>query len=474
MPMAFLARVVAAVLLASLLLVACRARADRGAVADNSEPLSPSAPSAPAAVRTAAPSAAEAPARAPASPVVAPRVLPALDHEPEVGVLLARGRQISLTLLAPARLQIGGQGVDLAKGPLVAEAVAGGWRLVGGGAVAAGEGLITVRAAAGQPGFAATLIPPFGKPQALKFAGRAALRAKGGVVELIERLPLEAYLAGVLPVEMNPSWPTGALAAQAIAARSYASARWLERFDQPWQLHWHFSVDMAYGGWRKASPNVAAALGGTRGQVLMTRGMPVLALFHASSGGTTESAANLWPTLVGPDGRTPIAAVMRVAGDDAASAGAKGLGLSQTHLRWKADVPLVELSSGLKAWAAEKPGERPAIGAVTGIRVGRRFADSKRVATVVVTHRLGKRSVETAVAGNDFRLAVGPGVVRSTAWDRCVIASKGGGTLVLEGRGFGHGVGLSQVSAWWLAGKGVAPAEIVARFYPGADLRTVW
>ena len=450
---------------ALLAIAACQVRSER-------EP--PAAVAQPAPVALAPMTGASQPSATPIPAAPAPRILPAIDHEPEIGVLLVRGSRVRFTLLAPGRLQTGAQGLDLPAGTVTAEATAGGWRLAGSGAVITGEGVITVSVAAGQAAFSTTLAPPFGKATTLKLSGRAVLSAQGGTVALIERLPMETYLAGVLPAEMNPAWPTGALAAQAIAARSYACARWMERFDQPWQLHWHYTVDMAYGGWSKPTPNVTAALAATRGRMLMTRGLPILALFHASSGGTTEAAGNLWPALRGPDGRTQIIAVMGVADDPAAVPGAKGLGLGATHQRWKADVPLATITAGLQAWAAEKPGVRPAFGTVTGVRTGRRFADSKRVATVIISHRRGKKTVDTAVPGNEFRLAVGPGVVRSTAWDRCVIAAKDGGTLVLEGHGFGHGVGLSQVSAWWLAQQGVSADQIVGRFYPGAELRSAW
>ena len=453
---------------ALLAIAACQVRSER----DEAQP-QPAADPAPLPLAVAAPPTAAPPA-APVPAAPAPRTLPALDREPEIGVLLLSAPRLSFTLLGPGRLLTGAQALDLPAGKVTVEAAAGGWRLAGSGAIVKGEGVITVRVAAGQPAFSATPAPPFGKAPLLKLSGRAVLRAQSGRVELIERLPLETYLAGVLPVEMNPGWPTGALAAQAIAARSYACARWLERFDQSWQLHWHYTVDMAYGGWRKPTPNVTAALSATRGRMVMTRGLPVLALFHASSGGTTEAAGNLWPGLRGPDGTTPIIDVMGVAEDPAAQPGAKGLGLGATHQHWKADIPLVEITAGLQAWAAEKPTLRPAFGTVTGVKSGRRFPDSKRVATVIVSHKRGKKTVQTAVAGNDFRLAVGPGVVRSTAWDRCVIAAKDGGTLVLEGHGFGHGVGLSQVSAWWLAQQGVSADQIVGRFYPGAELRSAW
>jgi stage II sporulation protein D len=49
-----------------------------------------------------------------------------------------------------------------------------------------------------------------------------------------------------------------------------------------------------------------------------------------------------------------------------------------------------------------------------------------------------------------------------------------GGQFVIEGRGFGHGVGLPQVSAWALARDGVSGENIVARYYPGATLARMW
>lgn len=455
---------VALALVALLLAAGCRVRDGRGV----EEPDAGGAPVVTAAPPRSAPTAAPSPTT---SSTPAPKALPRLDHEPRVGVLLMEGRRLEVTLLAPARLAAGGRTVDLPAGRLVVESAAGGWRLASTGAIASGIGVLQPGA---KPGFAATLVPPFGKPLAVKLAGALEIHPAGNGVQLVERLPMEAYLAGVLPVEMNPTWPTAALAAQAIAARSYAGARWVARADRPWQLHWHFSVDMAYHGWRAPSPNVASALAATRGQVLFAGGHPLLALFHASSGGRTESSRNAFPGVRAPDGAPLPAGAMPVVDDAASPAGAQGLGLAATHVRWKADVPLAEITAGLTAWTAEKPRERPAFGTVTNVRPASRFPDSGRVATVVITHRLGKKTVETTIPATEFRMAAGPGTVRSTAWTRCVVASRNGGTLVLEGTGFGHGVGLSQVGAWQLAKQGQSPAAIVDRYYPGTELRTAY
>jgi peptidoglycan hydrolase-like amidase len=268
---------------------------------------------------------------------------------------------------------------------------------------------------------------------------------------------------------MNPKWPQPALAAQAIVARSYAAARWMERSAEPWQLHWHFGVDMAYHGWKPENARVAAAIAPTRGEVLVYRGFPVLALFHASSGGRTEAFERIKPGVLAPDGRTAIAAAMPIVQDDAALLGAAGLSLSASHGLWKADLPLPDVSAALQRWSAEQSG-RATFGTVEAVSVEGRHADSGRVASVSIRHQLDGRTRYTTLAATDFRMAVSPVRIRSLWWDRCVIASKSPGYLVLEGRGFGHGCGLSQVSAWHLAQQGATPEAIVPRFYVGAKI----
>jgi len=175
------------------------------------------------------------------------------------------------------------------------------------------------------------------------------------------------------------------------------------------------------------------------------------------------------PGVLAPDGATPIAAAMPVVTDDAALPGALGLGLAQSHGSWKADVPLPDVTAGLQRWSAAASG-RPAFGTVEGVSIEARHADSGRVATVSIRHSLDGQTRFTHLPATDFRLAVDPVRIRSAWWERCVVASKAPGYLVLEGRGFGHGCGLSQVSAWHLARTGLEPEAIVARFYAGARI----
>lgn len=379
-------------------------------------------------------------------------------------VLLARAPRVAIELETVAQLEVDGRTMSVGPGTVMVDAQGGGWRIGGSGANTPG-----VLVSGGRPIFALDALPLFGQPRRLRLAGDLVLQPAGDEVEVIERVRMEDYLASVVGAEMNPKWPAAALAAQAIVARSYAAARWMERLDRPWQLHWHFGMDMAYHGWSERNEPVARAILPTRGEVLMFHGFPVLALFHASSGGRTEAFERVKPGVLAPDGKTPIAASMPVVEDDAAMPGALGLDLAASHGRWKADIPLPEVTRALQAWSLAASG-RPTFGEIEAVSIHARHADSERVASVSLRHRLAGKTRFTTLLATDFRVAIGPVRVRSLWWERCVIAAKAPGYLVLEGRGFGHGCGLSQVSAWHLAQEGAAPETIVARFYAGARL----
>ena len=402
----------------------------------------------------------------PSAPKV--RTLPELRSEPLIRVFLAQATVVFLTLQTDAQLP---DGRTVAAGQHRVQALGAG--LVLDGAPIPAECPLEQPAAAVR--FSTEVDPPFGKPKRLTLSGLPVLRLQGGQVQLLEEVPLETYLAGVLGMEMTPTWPVEALKSQAIAARSYAAAKYLERYDRPWQLHWHFTVDMSYGGTgAKRTPGVEQALRATRGQILTYRGLPLPALFHASSGGSTESATNLWPALKGGDRSTPMAAQMPVVVDDDAEAGCTGLGLRKTHWRWKANFPLSGVTRDLQAYARANPADKLVFGPVSGVEIVSRHPDSGRVAQVAITHKLDGRKRRTLMPAQDFRMAIDPGACRSTWWDSCTVASAKGGVLVLSGRGFGHGVGLSQVSAWQMARSGSDAAAIVRRFYPAAALERRW
>jgi SpoIID/LytB domain protein len=473
---------VAAPLLAVAVLVcACHldnGGVDRGGVSaqPRNQPLSVPAPApvpAPAAAPVASAGAgAPAPGLPPASAMAVRRAVPALDEEPRIGVLLESSPQVELTLLEAGTLEGRTRRIDLPAGMVSFSAVTGGLRSSATGGQNLGPDVV-IRLRGPGATFSALLTQPFAKPVRLRLAGDAEIHLDHASRKalLVERVGMETYLAGVLASEVNPTWPLEALKAQAVVARSYAADRWLQNWQQSWQLHWHFTVDMAYSGSRPLPPRTAQALSETRGVIIQYQGLPVPALFHACSGGRTESAAHFRPDLKGADGVTDMTVVMPAVDDPAAITGAEALGMANSHLAWHGEMSLATVSAGLQHWAGEHPQDREAFGEVESVRVLARYPDSGRVMSVSIRHFNGRREVDSELSGADFRLAVGPGVIRSTAWTRC---QQHGDTLVVEGRGYGHGVGMSQVSAYQLAREGGQVADILQRFYPLAVVVQRW
>lgn len=105
----------------------------------------------------------------------------------------------------------------------------------------------------------------------------------------VKRIPLEAYVRGVVGAEMSPSWPQAALEAQAIASRTYAITDHAggNRFDVYSDIR-----SQTYLGRAAQTAATDAAVRATTGEVVTYQGQPAITYFFASSGGTTESVQN--------------------------------------------------------------------------------------------------------------------------------------------------------------------------------------
>jgi stage II sporulation protein D len=108
----------------------------------------------------------------------------------------------------------------------------------------------------------------------------------------VHKVPLEAYVRGVVAAEMSPQWPLAALEAQAVASRTYAlTAHAGEgRFDV-----YADTRSQVYRGRAAETPATNRAVAATAGQIVTYAGKPAITYFFASSGGSTESVQNAFP-----------------------------------------------------------------------------------------------------------------------------------------------------------------------------------
>jgi stage II sporulation protein D len=110
---------------------------------------------------------------------------------------------------------------------------------------------------------------------------------------VINRLNLEEYLYGVVPREMSGEWPIEAQKAQAIAARNFT----VKNLNN----HAHYGFDLcatthcqAYGGYDIEHPKSRMAVDQTRGELLTYKDEVITAFYHSNSGGCTENSENVW------------------------------------------------------------------------------------------------------------------------------------------------------------------------------------
>lgn len=117
------------------------------------------------------------------------------------------------------------------------------------------------------------------------YRGSLALTSSGGKVKAANILGLENYIKGVVPNEMPAAWHPEALKAQAIVARSYAK--------NTLSLQ-NTAASQVYGGYGTEDSRTTKAVNETEGIVVWYGGKPVQTFFHSTSGGRTANVSDVW------------------------------------------------------------------------------------------------------------------------------------------------------------------------------------
>jgi stage II sporulation protein D len=123
------------------------------------------------------------------------------------------------------------------------------------------------------------------------YRGALEFRVVGGAVQTVDAVGLDDYVRGVVSAEMPSSWAPAALAAQAVAARTYAITSNVG--GAGFQLYPDTRSQM-YGGVAAETAATDAAVLATRGQIVTYNGAPATTFFFSSSGGHTENIENVW------------------------------------------------------------------------------------------------------------------------------------------------------------------------------------
>ena len=271
------------------------------------------------------------------------------------------------------------------------------------------------------------------------YQGQIEIKLMNGVLHLINLVPVETYLEGVLNAEISTEWPMEVVKAQAVISRTYALYQRGKRLKK----EWHLSADpisQAYHGAEISDERGRQAIRMTRGIIVNYKGDLAQTLYHSNCGGKTEDPSAIWNNAF---------AYLKVR--------SVPYGKSDPRFYWDLNLSESELVRVLqKSGIQTKQIKNISIEA---------YSNSGRVSLLKFVG-----DSQFRLKAKDFRRWIGYQRIQSLLFD--IIRVPGG--FYLKGQGNGHGVGLSQWSAKEMAEVGYDYQEILEFFYQNTSLTPFW
>ena len=300
-----------------------------------------------------------------------------------------------------------------------------------------------------------------------------------GTYTLVNQVPLEAYLRGVVPHEIGTTTTSSVLQVQAILARTYA-LRNLRRFAVD---NYQICADtqcQVYFGLGGVNSATDAAIAATRGKVLTYQNELVDAVYSASTGGVTASFNDVWE---GPDRPYLVTRVDAVANQWDLSRQpltneqtarqflkqTKGFNeADQKWFRWQYTSSLTELNKDLHEYLKTLNSPLANFKSITQLKVVQR-SPAGRVQKLRVTTDLGAIDLEK----DNILIAFYAPASLFFYLDPLLDAQKKLTGYAFSGGGLGHGVGLSQTGSYHLGKLGWSSDRILSFYYPGTQLQPI-
>lgn len=265
------------------------------------------------------------------------------------------------------------------------------------------------------------------------------LRDRNKKLLAINYLKLSDYLKGVLYNEVSHWWPMEALKAQAIAARTFAIYNCIQNQDKEYDVT-STVASQVYRGSNSERFRTNLAINSTVNKVLIYKGEIIPSFYHACSGGYTEDSQNVWgidlPVLNGV---------------------VDNFSKNSPYFNWNIEISSFDITKKFQDSGYN-------IGKILNISIINR-SSSGRIKNMYI---IGAER-DILITGEKFRKIMGYSVIKSTNFK---IKEKGG-NYIFKGHGWGHGVGMSQWGAYYMARQGYNYEQILKYYYPGVEIQTL-
>ncbi|MGK2934798.1 MAG: SpoIID/LytB domain-containing protein [Gemmatimonadaceae bacterium] len=300
-----------------------------------------------------------------------------------------------------------------------------------------------------------------------RYRGEILIAPAGTALLVVNELPLESYLRGVVPLEIGVRTPgeLAAIKAQAVAARSYAHTRIRISRARPFDLVGTVT-NQVYGGADAETALTDGAIADTRGLVLHYDRQPIDAPYFASCGGSTAAGGELFP---GGDRPYLLSVSDRIPGSDGHYCDI------YPRAEWTRTIEARQVNASLEKYLREY---------IAGLRGGPGRAISIDEAGRTRSGRVAGLRIRTDrgshyLRGNSARFVIRPAngeILPSTYFSAESVRAANGDLVrvIFKGRGNGHGVGMCQWGAIGRARAGQSWENILQTYYPGTRLEALY
>ncbi|MDP3731951.1 MAG: SpoIID/LytB domain-containing protein [Candidatus Omnitrophota bacterium] len=271
------------------------------------------------------------------------------------------------------------------------------------------------------------------------FRGNIQLIKNNMKLSVINHIELEDYVKGISVRETSHYWPVDSLKAEVIVFRTFALYKMQENNKKDFDLTSDV-YSQVYSGRAAERYRINKTVDETRGLTLTYKGKILPAFYHATCGGNTDDAALFWNIDIPP---------------------LKGVVCNfcqgSPHFKWHNVLTRQEVKDALVKGGLSIEDIKDIV--ILGRDKSERITDLK-----IVTD---KKDIK--ISAKDFRNMLGPNIIKSTNFQVKVVDDD----AVFEGFGWGHGVGLCQWGAYFMAKQGYTYKQILEYYYPGSEISLI-
>lgn len=262
---------------------------------------------------------------------------------------------------------------------------------------------------------------------------------------VVNSLPIEEYLYGVVPSEMPTSWPAEALKTQAVAARTYAMKNIGQYMSEGYDLT-ATVMSQVYDGAEVENPNSNQAVDETKGKVATYNSQLINACYSSGGGGVTESGLDAWGN------ETPYLKSV------------KDFDFDSPKYAWYKSITNEAVQAFVKREYKVNIGKVTSIFVLDNTASGR--AKNVRIKGLNGVVDVDAKKLRISLKLNSTLFQVGIAELGTVEENNIPIPE----LFLISGKGFGHGSGMSQYGSRYLAKSGKSYEEIIKYYYQGVEV----